>query len=61
MKIFGKERMKSAWKDLMHSTHRRISCGSENISRMLKFARGSNWRRQQSEWGHHHPKNHDKH
>ena len=61
MKIFGKERMKQAWKDMMHSTHRKISCGADNISRLIKSAHNSQWRRHKSEWGHQHPKHHDKH
>ncbi len=63
MKIFGKEHLKSAWRDIMHSTHKKISRGAENISRMLKSAHNNQWRRKHSEWGHKHPKgqHHDKH
>lgn len=59
MKIFGKEHLKEAWKDLMHSTHRKLSCGAEQIRRLIRSSHNSQWRRNKSEWGHHHPKKHD--
>ena len=48
MKKVGKSRAKKAWKKLMDSTHRKLSRGSSNISKIISWARSDNWRRKKN-------------
>jgi len=39
------KRIRNYWRKLMDSTQKRMSRGSEQIARMISWARGDNWRR----------------
>jgi hypothetical protein len=38
-------RIREYWKNLMHSTHRKMSEGAECIARMIRSAHSGQWRR----------------
>lgn len=46
---------KSYWKNLMHSTHEKLSAGAAQVSKVIPFARGDSWRRGNDKH-HHKPK-----
>lgn len=45
MKIGNRKRIYEYWKNLMHSTHKKMSEGAECIARMIHSAHGGQWRR----------------
>lgn len=54
IKMIGKVR--DYWRGLMHSTHKKLSEGSQCIARMMPHAHNDNWRRDdttQRGHGHH--------
>jgi len=45
MKKFGKSRAREAWEKLMDSAQRKLSRGASNISKLISWPKGDNWRR----------------
>ena len=39
--------VKNHWRELMASTHRRMSRGAQNLNKIITFAHGDNWRRKE--------------
>ena len=54
----NRNRIKDYWRNLMRSTHNKVSEGAAYISRMIPFARKENWRG--TNRSHHSPHDHGK-
>lgn len=54
--LHGTKEIRDWFKNRMHSTWNRMSRGAAEIARMIPYAHGENWRRQDK-----HQKNHDNH
>ncbi len=40
-------RLRQYWRKVYHSTHKRMSRGASNISKIISWARNENWRRKE--------------
>jgi hypothetical protein len=44
-RIFSKQFLQEYWRNLMHSTCKKMSLGAQAITKLITHARGDNWRR----------------